>query len=76
MAVKVVVPNKSYNESFLGVQFTNGEGIFEDEKLAKEIADTLGYEIVKDQAEPEIVEEEKPKKKTQAKKKTVKKADE
>ncbi|MGE6629605.1 hypothetical protein [Bacillus sp. NPDC077027] len=73
MAVKVVVPNKSYNEVFLGIQFANGEGIFEDEKLAKEIADTLGYEIVKDQEEPEIVEEEKPKKK---KKKTVKKEDE
>ncbi|WP_407708533.1 hypothetical protein ACIU4M_00795 [Bacillus altitudinis] len=76
MAIKVVVPNKSYNEVFLGVQFTNGEGIFEDEKLAKEIADTLGYEIVKDQAEPETVEEEKPKRKAPVKKKTVKKADE
>lgn len=45
MAVKVVVPSKTYNEKYLGVQFENGEGIFEDEKLAKSIAKVLGYRV-------------------------------
>lgn len=45
MAVKVIVPNKGYSEFYQGVQFKNGEAIFEDEKAGKAIAETLGYEV-------------------------------
>jgi FAD synthase len=55
--VKVVVPNKAYRGVIAGVQFHNGVGIFEDEKLAKQIAEQFGFEVVEDQAE---VKEEKP----------------
>lgn len=47
MAVKVIVPSRTYNEKAFGVQFVNGEATFEDEKLAKDIAVALGYEIEK-----------------------------
>jgi len=60
MAIKLRVSNPNYNEYVeqWGVQFSEGVGIFENEDKAKEIALTLGYEIV-----------EKPKaKKTTAKK--------
>lgn len=74
MAVKVIVPNTHYNAVFLGVQFKDGVGIFEDEELAKNIAQTLGYKV-------EPIEEEKaeakkaPEKKSTAKKSTAKKAE-
>lgn len=45
MAVKVIVPSKTYNANYLGVQFENGVGVFEDEALAKEVAKTLGYKV-------------------------------
>ena len=53
MAVKVIVPSKTYNEKYLDVQFENGVGIFEDEKLAKSIAQVLGYKV-------EAIKAEKP----------------
>lgn len=62
MAVKVIVPNKGYNEVFLGVEFKDGVGIFEDEALAKSVAETLGYEI------EEIKEAKAPAKKSAPKK--------
>jgi hypothetical protein len=64
MAVKVIVPNKQYSDVFMGVRFENGVGIFEDEKVAREIADFFGYEI----------EELEPKKKSPARKAPAKKA--
>lgn len=64
MAVKVIVPSKTYNERAFGVQFVNGEAVFKDEKLAKDIASALGYEVQK-------LAEDKPK--APAKKQPVKK---
>lgn len=51
MAVKVIVPSRTYSEKYLGVQFENGEAVFEDEALAKSIAEVLGYKIEKIEAE-------------------------
>ncbi|MGG4390481.1 hypothetical protein ABEU97_20315 [Priestia megaterium] len=65
MAVKVIVPSEIYNEVAFGVQFEQGVGIFEDEKYAKEIADTLGYKVEKVEA-----------KKAPAKRKSTKKVEE
>ncbi|MCY7797404.1 hypothetical protein MOD64_06505 [Bacillus spizizenii] len=65
MAVKVIVPNENYSEMFQGVQFKNGEGIFEDEKLGKSIAETLGYRVEAIKAEKKA-----PAKKAPAKKKS------
>lgn len=57
MAYKVIVPNKNFNGFRGGVQFTKGEAIVEDEKVAKMLAESLGYEVI----------EEKTKKKTSTK---------
>lgn len=64
MAVKVIVPSKTYNDVYMGVKFENGVGIFEDEQLGKDVASVLGYEIEK----PEPVKKA-PAKKAPAKKK-------
>jgi FAD synthase len=66
MAVKVIVPNPNYSEFFVGVEFKNGVGLFEDEKLGKEIAETFGYKV-------EPVEEVKAEPKKAAAKKAPKK---
>lgn len=47
MTVKVIVPNKNYNEKAFGKQFKNGVAEFEDEKKAKAIAYRLGYKVEK-----------------------------
>lgn len=73
MAVKVIVPNKFYNAVFMGVEFKEGVGIFEDEKAAKEVATMLGYKIEKID-EPKA--EEKPEPKKAPKKKATKKVEE
>ncbi|MEH7117208.1 hypothetical protein V7128_07270 [Neobacillus vireti] len=49
MAVKVIVPNPNYSETFVGVEFKNGVGVFEDEKLGKEIAEAFGYKVEADE---------------------------
>lgn len=61
MAIKVRVPNGSFNGIRGGVVFTNGVGIFEDEKLGRQVADSFGYEVIEE------------KKKATAKKTTTKK---
>lgn len=69
MPVKVIVPNKNYNESYFGEQFVNGVAVFEDEKKGREIAERLGYQV-------EEIKVEKPKapvKRKPAKKATEKK---
>jgi hypothetical protein len=73
MAVKVIVPSKTYNAKYLGVEFKDGVGIFEDEKLAKEIAEALGYEI--EEIEPKDEPKDEPKK-APARKKSTKKVEE
>lgn len=69
MAVKVIVPSKTYNANYLGVQFLNGVGVFEDEALAKEVAKTLGYQVEAIKAEPKA----EPRKATAKKKAPAKK---
>lgn len=61
MVIKIKVPNKNYEGVIAGVLFTRGEAIFENEDLAKRIADDLGYALVCE-AKPEPVEEPKQKK--------------
>jgi len=69
LAVKLIVPNKGYSETFHGVDFVAGVGIFEDEKLGKSLAETLGYEVEAVKDEPKKA----PTKKAPAKKAPVKK---
>lgn len=73
MAVKVIVPSKKYNAKYLGVQFVNGVGVFEDEALAKSIAKTLGYQVepIEEKSEPKATA----KKTTTAKKAPTKKVE-
>lgn len=54
--IKVVVPNKNYNERYFGVEFKNGEAIFQDAEQGRRIAQRLGYEVI----ELEEQETEKP----------------
>lgn len=77
MAVKVIVPNKHYNEQYFGVQFKDGVAVFEDEKLAKSVSNRLGYRIepIKENKPDKTVKPDKekkpaakPKKKATAKK--------
>jgi hypothetical protein len=60
MAVKVSVPNKNYNEVFMGVEFKDGEAVVPTVADAQEFA-RFGYEI-------EEMEQPKPVKKAPAKK--------
>lgn len=69
MSVKVIVPNKYYSEHVFGVQFKNGEAVFEDEKRGKAIANRLGYKV-----EP-VKKPAKPKAKAPAKKEADKAED-
>lgn len=77
MAVKVIVPSKTYNEKAFGVQFVNGEATFEDEQLANNVAETLGYKVVQlDGADSEPEAKGKAPAKRQPAKRTAKKAEE
>jgi hypothetical protein len=78
--VEIHVPNKSYNGYQGEVKFNRGVAVFEDEKLAKVLAERYGYELVKIEASKEVkeVKEEKPKAAPKAKapaKRTRKKVD-
>lgn len=66
--IKVIVPNKKYNERYFGVQFVDGVAIFEDEKEGKAIADRLGYEVVEEKKVPTKTKPKAPVKKAPAKK--------
>jgi hypothetical protein len=74
--VEIHVPNKSYNGYQGEIKFNRGVAVFEDEKLAQELADRYGYEIVKPEAVEEVkeVKEDKPKP-TPKKRATRKKAE-
>lgn len=74
MAVKVIVPSKTYNEKYFGVDFVNGVGIFEDEKLAYKISEILGYKVenIVDKSDEIVEVVEKPK---TTRKRTIKKVD-
>lgn len=86
MAIEMHVPNKSYDGYYGGVRFHKGVGVFEDEKLAKELAKRYSYELVKVDGETEaavVVEEEvaaedveKPEPKKKSRKKATPKAGE
>jgi hypothetical protein len=52
MSVKVIVPNKKYKAFEYGVEFYDGEAIFEDEEKGRMIAATFGYEVIEIGAEP------------------------
>ena len=43
--IKVIVPNKQYNDKAHGVQFNNGVAEFENEAYGREIAKRLGYKV-------------------------------
>lgn len=74
MAVKVIVPSETYNETFWGVQFVNGVGIFEDEEKARNIAQILGYKVEPiEEPKKETPKKSAPKKATTAKKTPPKK---
>lgn len=66
MAIKLKVPNPNFNGVRGGVKFEKGVGVFEDEKLGREVAASLGYEIIEDKKPTE-------KKTTSAKKTATKK---
>lgn len=65
MAVKVIVPNKFFNGKRAGVKFVDGVGVFDNDKLGKEIAERFGYEV-------ENVPKKAPAKKASPKKAPVK----
>jgi len=69
MAIKVIVPNKNFNGLRGGVQFKNGQAVFEDEEKGRKLAEDLGYAV------EEIEKKSTPKKTTKstAKKTTTKK---
>jgi len=48
LAYKVIVPDKNFNDIRCGVKFTKGEAIVEDEKVAKMLAESLGYKVIKE----------------------------
>lgn len=50
--IKVIVPNKNYNEKVFGVQFHNGVAEFEDEEKGREIAKRFGYEVEEQKTAP------------------------
>lgn len=64
--IKVIVPNKGYNEKAFGVHFRNGVGIFEDEEKGRKVARRMGYEI--EEEEKKAPAKKAPKRKTPAKK--------
>lgn len=79
MAVKLHVPNKSYEGYFGGVRFSRGVGHFEDEKLARELAAKFGYEIEELDSKPVEAKVDEPKeevKESKPKRKSRKKGDE
>lgn len=55
MAIKVIVNNANFNQKVLGVKFTNGKGIFEDEEKGRLFANRFGYaikEVKKEEKKP------------------------
>ena len=73
MAVKVIVPSKTYNEEYFGVKFVDGVGIFGDEAKARSIAQILDYKVEPIEEKKEAPKKSAPKKTTAPKKATPKK---
>lgn len=74
MAIVVKVPSETFKGIRGEVQFVNGVGRFEDEAKGRELANSLGYEIVEakkaekvEAPSAEVVEDEKPKRTTRKK---------
>lgn len=70
--VIVKVPNRFYRGVIANVQFDNGEGRFEDEKVAREIAKQFGFDVIEVDAkaaeaeevvEPKVEKPKRPRKK-------------
>ena len=76
--IKVIVPNKQYNDKAHGVQFNNGGAEFENEAYGRESAKRLGYkveEVTKPEVKAEAEAEKAPaKRKAPAKKPAEKEA--
>ncbi|MDC3413966.1 hypothetical protein [Terrihalobacillus insolitus] len=69
MAIKVKVPNENFDGERGGVKFEKGIGVFEDEKVGRELAASFGYEVIEEKKAakkeaPKEEEKEAPKKTT------------